>query len=964
MTPSGSHALPDSLRRLANNPALLTPLRLWRSLGAGERAALAATFMAEEPVNRNLLGELVAAARNFRPSTVAKWSDDKVADAMRHVPVPSARHAAALLEVLPRVPERRTMVHRFAGLLGLPDPQAVFDREAVAAVSQETIRQATDKLLDEFGARDTFVYLLALAQRKVPIARALQGWMQEQTKAEPAEEADEAAPAPEATLASVPAPAEDTPASEVDADADSDTDVVADTGDDDEPGRERTFTTLDRVLVQAAVDAKYGIEGALSEDEVDDMVDDYVHLSGRRHRSHFHAGFRDALFRRPLADTPPAKSRGRERWYWAGAVQGWARLEMWPRIVAAYDERELVRSLGDGFPASIAAVGGVVRALRAEDRLDDLATFVQTRALTASASPDLFESLSDAATDLLRQGEAARALPIFELLERAARSRERGGSFADDQLILAAKRRRAHCLRQLDQHDKARRILTNLLKRGPDAPIRAMLHADLGLMKGGFRGLDDVRLPQRLESLDRVGTQLEAGRDHFVRAVEDNVRYASHGHYCLGVLALCTAAAAGSSGRAGRIREYAAAATHLEQAHAVIGTGGGHYGDKLVARIVLYLGIATVLRLSEEDLSRGARRIAEGLRASASLPPYMVNKVMEALDLGAKDDLRRVARLVQQNGDESAFDALAESSAVEHCQWLAPALHDRARRPGRKKADVAADLYAALRGYRGAAGHGSDPFERAFEALDTLEGFAMQGIGADRFMEMLSQDDYDCPPLRVEDARIAHARCLEAQGKSEDAANVLAPMFHQLATNRDLFEADGVLTKIKELGISRSFYSHMEDRLSSLSEPPVEPSGGDDGGPAGDNAPRAVTVLLVGGDEGHAKREEQVRRQVAQEDAAIAVRFVRSGWSANWQTPIEKTRGLLQECDAVVVMRFMRTHFGKKVREECGAAGVPWRFCWGGGVTAQVRAVEEAARAARSAASRSVRSATSSADQG
>ena len=960
MTPSGSHALPDSLRRLANNPALLTPLRLWRSLGAGERAALAETFMAEKPVNRNSLVKLVAAARNFRPSTVAKWPDAKVADAMRHVPVPNATQATALLEVLPRVPERRTMVHRFAGLLGLPDPQAVFDREAVAAVSQETIRQAADKLLDEFGARDTFVYLLALALRKVPIARALQGWMQEQTKTEPAEEADEAASAPEAALATAPAPTEDTPASEVDADADSDTDVATDAADADEPGRERTFTTLDRVLVQAAVDAKYGIEGALSEDEVDDMVDDYVHLSGRRHRSHFHAGFRDALFGRPLADTPSAKSRGGERWYWAGAVQGWARLEKWPRIVAAYDGRELVRSLGDGFPASIAAVGDVVRALRAEDRLDDLATFVQTRALTASASPDLFESLSDAATDLLRQGEAARALPIFELLERAARSRERGGSFADDQLILAAKRRRAHCLRQLDQHDKARRILTNLLRRGPDAPIRAMLHADLGLMKGGFRGLDDVRLPRRLESLDRLSTQLEAGRDHFVRAVEDNVRYASHGHYCLVVLALCTAAAAGSSGRAGRHREYAAAATHLEQAHAVIGAGAGHYGDKLVARIVLYLGIATVLRLSEEDLSRGARRIAEGLRASASLPPYMVKEVMEALDLGAKDDLRRVAQLVRQNGDESAFDALAESSAVEHCQWLAPALHDRARRPGRKKADVAADLYAALRGYRGAAVHGPDPFERAFEALDTLEGFAMQGIGADRFMKMLSRDDYDCPPLRVEDARIAHARCLEAQGKSEDAATVLAPMFHQLATNRDLFEADGVLTKIKELGVSRSFYGHMEDRLSSLSEPSV----GDEGGPAGDDAPRAVTVLVVGGDEGHAKREEQVRRQVAQEDAAIAVRFVRSGWSANWQTPIEKTRGLLQECDAVVVMRFMRTHFGKRVREECGAAGVPWRFCWGGGVTAQVRAVEEAARVARSAVSRAGRSAASSADQG
>lgn len=912
MTTSGDAALTDSLRHLVDNPTLLTPLRLWRALGPDEREDVARAFMAENPVNRGNLARLVADARNFRLSTVERWPDAKIADAMKHVPVSTAKYAASLLEMVPRTPAGHAMGHRLAGLLRLSDPDAVLDPDA-AGVSEEAVRKAADALLDEFGARETFVCFLAVVLLRVPLAEPLQRWMQEQTSAEPApEEAPDVAPAP----------AEEPPTDHVRAD------------EVDETGRERTFTTLDRVLIQAAVDAKHGNEGALSEDEVDDMVDDYVHLSGRRYRSHFHAGFRDALFGRPPADTLPATSRSHERWYWAGAVQGWARLELWPRIVGAYDQHELVQSLGDGYPASIAAVGDLVRAFREEGRLDDLAAFVQTRALTAFSSPDLFRSLLDAATDLLRQGEAARALPIFELLERASRSTKRDGPFSDDQLILAAKRRRAHCLRQLNQHDTARRILTNLLKRGPAPPIRAMLHADLGLMSGGFSGLDDVRLPQRLASLERAKAQLEAGRDHFARAVDDNVRYASHGHFCLGVLALCN-------------RDYAVATTHLEQAHAVIGTGSGHYDEQLVARVVLYLGIARVVGLAEEDLSRGARLVADGLNAGSSLPPYLVKEVMEALDLGPKDDLRNVAQLVKQNGDELAFDALAASPAVEHCTWLAPALYERAQRPMRKKAEAVVDLHAALRGYRGAAAGDPGASEHAFKVLDMLEGYAMQGIGADRFMEMLSRDDYDCPPLQIEDARVAHARCLEAQGKNYDAAAVLDPIFHQLAADRRVFDAGGVLQKIKDLGMPADHYEHMERRLEELTVPSDDAEAEE----SPDDAARAVSVLVVGGDERQAKWQDRVQVAVKRADVLVTVHFVRSGWSANWQQQIEQVQGLLQKCDAAVVMRFMRTHFGRKVREECGAADVPWRFCWGAGVTAQVRAVEEAARAARSMAS-------------
>ena len=42
-----------------------------------------------------------------------------------------------------------------------------------------------------------------------------------------------------------------------------------------------------------------------------------------------------------------------------------------------------------------------------------------------------------------------------------------------------------------------------------------MVHADLGLIEGAFNELEDVRLPRRLEELDRVLGQLENGMEHY-----------------------------------------------------------------------------------------------------------------------------------------------------------------------------------------------------------------------------------------------------------------------------------------------------------------------------------------------------------------------------------------------------------------------------------------------------------------
>ena len=110
---------------------------------------------------------------------------------------------------------------------------------------------------------------------------------------------------------------------------------------------------------------------------------------------------------------------------------------------------------------------------------------------------------------------------------------------------------------------------------------------------------------------------------------------------------------------------------------------------------------------------------------------------------------------------------------------------------------------------------------------------------------------------------------------------------------------------------------------------------------------KRVAVLVVGGDESHAKREEDVAKQVRELDAAVSVDFIAINWTSNWKKTLEDVRRKLPSVDAVVLMRFMRTTFGQHVRKLCSKHDTPWRFCWSGGVHARALAALKAAEAAR-----------------
>lgn len=88
-----------------------------------------------------------------------------------------------------------------------------------------------------------------------------------------------------------------------------------------------------------------------------------------------------------------------------------------------------------------------------------------------------------------------------------------------------------------------------------------------------------------------------------------------------------------------------------------------------------------------------------------------------------------------------------------------------------------------------------------------------------------------------------------------------------------------------------------------------------------------------------------MRGRLAEEQPSVRLEFIQTGWSGNWSRTLSRIEREMSSHDALVIIRFMRTHLGREKRR--GWNG-PWRSCWAGSAGAIVEAVSRVAAVARS----------------
>ena len=109
------------------------------------------------------------------------------------------------------------------------------------------------------------------------------------------------------------------------------------------PEHSTEFTFLDDLLILRTVATAVGEIGALSEDQLEDVIEEVLSLNANRHRSVFHRGFFHALFERTPEFSFPGENTSRRIWYFTGLLMGLLRGSNKNRVV------EIVRDQGELF---------------------------------------------------------------------------------------------------------------------------------------------------------------------------------------------------------------------------------------------------------------------------------------------------------------------------------------------------------------------------------------------------------------------------------------------------------------------------------------------------------------------------------------------------------------------------------------------------------------------------------------
>lgn len=108
-----------------------------------------------------------------------------------------------------------------------------------------------------------------------------------------------------------------------------------------------------------------------------------------------------------------------------------------------------------------------------------------------------------------------------------------------------------------------------------------------------------------------------------------------------------------------------------------------------------------------------------------------------------------------------------------------------------------------------------------------------------------------------------------------------------------------------------------------------------------------VLVLFVGGTEVQARYVKQIERSVRdRHGGGVRVEWFLTGWTGNWIDDAKRIEAKLPGASVLILMSFVRTMLGRRLRRAAGRAQVPWVACTGHGRAALEDAIDRAVQLA------------------
>ena len=902
---------PSMADLLARGPRAWTKLRLWRGLPPELRADLAeALLAAPDPSDAQLLLAEVARHANHRQQKLRQMSPRAVAELASRISNPSLplfTRMAQLFLLGNRVP----MLSDYLDGLGLPHHDGLLTGDGtIPEIEGSRSIEVVTRLFQRYPADEVAFYLAFLHIQSPKLVAGAVAWLQEQGGRWRAgvAEAVEDAPVPALAEASETASPE----------------VIQPKGPEHRLRPGAPFSKLDNLLIRAIVDSVQGVVGASPPEDLEDLVNEYIALNGRNHQSFFHRGFLDALTDLPYREALEAENETRRGWYQAGWATGLGRQNRQAEIATLPPKLRKSQLAPDSLqPWNRYLYPLLFDALCATGRPTEGLQYLQIPILVQR--PDLLHKLLEVGTTLLREGDAEAAQLVLKHLASACRNRGARGAQLPGRFGIEVSRRLAHCYRLLGDAPSARELLLELAEEELEPGLRAMIDADLGLLDGHLRALADVRLWKTDAERPDILSALELGRARFEAAVASETRYASHGAWPLAILAM---------GKG----EWAEASELLSMTLTGFQEAPERYQSaNLLARVKIAAGIAGAMVMEYARLPRAATLLLEGMDEGGRIPLNLLGEVLEALGVHeeslAEDVLTRVLDL-----DEAISLEKLESSAVIR---RTPAVADHLLTQGKKSdlpsPDRARALAMAIPIF---LSQRTPRLDEARLALDLLEELAHSNkVARSVFRDLLYSESGLDPVWSTEDVTWALVSLHEIVGESEQALGILQGMLARAlgigASGAEL-EAEGIVERALSYGIRSEVTRVMENRLSAWKAQYAAPE-----------PPRveALTrILIVGGSDSNRELKDRVQHDLNEQGHNIRVEHLMTGWSGNWSRTLDDALRMARARDAVVLLRFMRTEFGRSLRAQLHQ---PWVSCPIASPAAVTRSVLKAASWAR-----------------
>lgn len=362
---------------------------------------------------------------------------------------------------------------------------------------------------------------------------------------------------------------------------------------------------------------------------------------------------------------------------------------------------------------------------------------------------------------------------------------------------------------------------------------------------------------------------------------------------------------------------------------------------RMLAKLEFQLGLSELCLLEPEIVATAMMRIEQAM-VDGHLPSTAeLCTTAVALDaLGSSEATTMVGRaLASSPGDEEALDLLTGMAkrAVRGATAMAAERGSDVRLRRRVRFEL---LDAALSG----VGSGNDEIDVEV-VVDEIERLVAKAADIEldrRWADRLGSDEAMRSALGSDALDLVRLSVLRRSGCIDEAASVARLLFYRsLSGHVEGVDAGDLLELLGQLGVDEGEMQSLGRMLPSDNLPAATSIGGT-------SAPRRVVVLFVGGNETQSRARPAVERTIAASYGdSVTVEWYATGWSSNWGPAASEIESRFAEADVMILMTFVRTMLGRRLRRTAGDAGVPWVACTGHGRASIERAIDRAVLVSR-----------------